>query len=129
MAAAARTSAQSPQAGRPGSALVRLWIGVLLAPAGWLSDFMVRYLVIRYANIHDRRWPMLVSTAGGLALVLTGAWLCWRARAAAEVHAPAASDQHVAHLAVWGLALAVYFLVLILAQATPTLVLGPSEIT
>jgi hypothetical protein len=131
----ARTSAQSPQAGRPGPALVRLWIGVLLAPVGWLSDFMVRYLVIRYANIHDRRWPMLVCTAGGLALVLTGAWLCWRARAAAaeametEGYAPAASDQHVAHIARWGLALAAYFLVLILAQATPTLVLSPSEIT
>lgn len=101
---------------------LRLWIGVLLPPIGWMSDFLVRYFVIRFANIHDRRWPMTLATAGGLVLLLAGAALCWRALRGANREAPAT-------LARWGLGLAAFFLLLILAQAFPTLELGPREIT
>jgi hypothetical protein len=97
-------------------------MGVLLPPIGWLSDFMVRYFVIRFANIHDRRWPMGLATAGGLVLLSLGAALCWRAHREATSEEPAT-------LARWGLGLAAFFLLLILAQAFPTLQLGPREIT
>lgn len=106
----------------PDRALARVWIGVLLPPIGWASDFLIRYFVIRFANIHDRRWPMALATVAGLALLGAGAALSWRAHREAGREAPAT-------LARWGLGLAAFFLLLILAQAFPTLVLGPREIT
>jgi hypothetical protein len=106
----------------PDRALARVWIGVLLPPVGWLSDFMIRYFVIRFANIHDRRWPMMLATAAGLLLLFVGAGLCWRAHREAKREASGT-------LALWGLALAPFFLLLILAQAFPTLILSPREIT
>lgn len=114
-----------PEATRPDRALIRLWIGVLLAPSSWVADFMIRYLAIRYANIHDRRWPMLTSTVGAIVLLLVGAALCWHERG----HAPReAQSEATRTLATWGLALAAFFLLLILAQAFPTLVLRAREI-
>jgi|SRR4051794_21694835 hypothetical protein len=115
-----------PEATRPDQALVRLWIGVLLAPASWVADFMIRYLSIRYANVHDRRWPMVTSTAVAVVLVLFGAGLCWRERQRAGRDASSGS---AATLATWGLGLAAFFLLLILAQAFPTLVLRAREIS
>jgi hypothetical protein len=103
-------------------ALARLWVGLLLPPVAWMSDFMIRYFAIRFANIHDRRWPMALATAAGLVLLGIGASLSWRGHREAKREAPAA-------LARWGLGLAAFFLLLILAQAFPGLVLGPREIT
>jgi hypothetical protein len=111
-----------PEATRPDQALVRLWIGVLLAPASWVADFMARYLSIRYANIHDRRWPMVTSTAIAVLLLLAGVGLCWQERRRPTSDATAT-------LAAWGLGLAAFFMLLILAQAFPTAVLHPREIT
>lgn len=114
--------AAGPEATRPEGALARVWIGVLLAPASWAADFMVRYFAIRYANIHDRRWPMAASTIVALLPLIVGAALCWRERRRAKADT-------IETLANWGLALAVFFLLLILAQAFPTLVLRAREIT
>jgi hypothetical protein len=115
-------STAGPRATRPDRALVRVWIGVLLAPLSWMGDFMVRYFSIRYANIHDRRWPMMTSTVVAVVLLLVGAAICWRARREAKADGPAT-------LATWGIGLAAFFLLLILAQALPTLVLRAREIT
>ena len=102
-------------------ALARLWIGVLLPAVGWLADFMIRYFVIRFANVHDRRWPMTVATALGVVLLLIGVALSWRE------HREAKREAHET-LALWGLGLAAFFFLLIVAEAFPTLVLSPREI-
>jgi hypothetical protein len=112
--------ASSPRAPRLAPQLRRLWAGILLAPVSWIADFLIRYMAIRFANVHDRRWPMVMSTAGGLVLLLVGAALCWRAwrtRTGEEKT-----------LAAWGLGLALFFLILILGQAFPTWVISPREI-
>jgi hypothetical protein len=111
--------------------LARLWAGVLLPPAGWVLDFLIRYMAIRYAHLHDRVWPLYLSTALGMTVVALGAWLCWQARQRAvgqhggdpEARATAAT------LSSWGLALALFFFLLIAAQAYPVLVLTAREIT
>jgi hypothetical protein len=110
------------QATPPDRGLIRLWVGVLLPPVSWVADFMIRYMAIRFANIHDRRWPMVTSTALAIVMVLVGGALCWRARRQDK-------REGAVTLAGWGLGLAAFFLLLILAQAFPTLILRPREIT
>jgi len=114
-------SAVSTQAPLVPAELVRLWIGVLLAPLSWVADFLLRYMVVRFANAHARRWPFALSTAGGLVLLFVGAALCWRA------HRDSATPERKT-LAAWGLALALFFFILILCQAFPTLILSPTEL-
>lgn len=114
-------SAVSTQAPLVPAELVRLWIGVLLAPLSWVADFLLRYMVVRFANAHARRWPFALSTAGGLVLLFVGAALCWRA------HRDAATPERKT-LAAWGLALALFFFILVLCQAFPTLILSPTEL-
>jgi hypothetical protein len=113
---------ESPQAGRPDRALVRLWLGVLLPPVVWAIDFMIRTLAVRFVNVHQRRWPLHASTVFALTGIAVGAWLCARARR--EMRRPPGPE-----LAIWGLALAAFFLLLILTQAFPTFIFGPREIT
>jgi hypothetical protein len=122
-AATTTNAAASAIAPRPATALVRVWFGVLLPPASWVADFLTRYLLIRYSNISDRRWPQRVPTVICVALLLLGAALCRRARR------DAAPGSDVATLALWGLGLAAFFLLLLLAQAYPSFVLGVREIT
>jgi hypothetical protein len=123
MPAAATNPSSSSSAPRPAAALVRVWVGVLLPPASWVADFLTRYLLIRYSNINDRRWPQRVPTVICLALLLLGAALCRRARR------DAAPGSDLATLALWGLMLGAFFFLLLLAQAYPAFVLGVREIT
>jgi hypothetical protein len=117
-APAAAASAQAPPVA---PTLVRLWTGVLLAPVSWVTDFLLRYMVVRFANAHARRWPFALSTAGGLLLLFVGVALCWRAHRDSRSHEEKT-------LASWGLALALFFFLLILCQAFPALILTPSEL-
>jgi hypothetical protein len=123
MPSAVTLPAASAIAPRPAAALVRVWVGVLLPAASWVADFLTHYLLIRYSNINDRRWPQRVPTVICLALLLLGVGLCRRARR----EAPPGSD--VAMLALWGLTLAAFFLLLMLAQAYPSFVLSVREIS
>jgi len=111
--------------------LARLWAGVLLPPAGWVLDLLMRYMLIRYANLHDRVWPLYLSTALGLTALAIGAGLCGRARRRAVERAGGDADARMtaATLSSWGLALALFFFLLIAAQAYPVLVLTAREIT
>lgn len=122
MPATATTPSSGAERDPPDRPLILLWIGVLLPPASWILDLLTRYGLIRNANIHDRHWPLTVATAVCVALLLVGAGLCWRARRQG-------TTGERATLAAWGLAMAAFFLLLILAQAFPVLVIGPREIT
>jgi hypothetical protein len=112
---------------------MRAWLGVLLPPAGWIADFLCSYFVVRFASVHERTWPLWIATAGGVAAVAVGAWLCIQTRlypaTAQGAQRDDASARSVRTLAGWGLALAAFFLLLILANAFPLLALGPQEIT
>jgi hypothetical protein len=119
------TSPLGPAAPRPGAALVRIWTGLLLPPIGWVADLLGRYFLIRFVNAHDLRWPLFVPTVLGLGLLALGARLCWRARRQPEGASP---TDTLPTLAAWGLVMAAFFLLLILAQAYPDFVLTVREI-
>lgn len=99
------------------------WVGAALSPLGWIADFLIRYGVMRYASAHGVRWPLILSSAGGIALIAAGAGLCL----ATLRRAVARAD--VATVARGGLVLAAFFFLLVMAEAYPVLVLGPKEIT
>jgi hypothetical protein len=131
MPSAESNPSTSPPARSPG--LVAGWVGALLPPVAWLGDFLLRYFVVRWTNIHDRRWPAQVSAAIAVLLVLVGAGLSLRARHAARSAStsgnPPGAGSTVATLSSWGLALAAYFLLLVLAETYPTFILSAREIT
>jgi hypothetical protein len=137
MPTAATTSSSSSErvtAASPCSLLVRVWVGVLLSPAAWIADLLSRYMLIRFVNVHSQRWPLHVCTVISAILLSLGATLCWRAgvrprAGSAAQHHDAASPESVVALARWGLALAAFFLLLIVAQAFPAFVLNVQEIT
>jgi hypothetical protein len=151
---AGREAAAEPSPGTLGV----LWVGVLLPAASWVVDLVARYMLVRFASAHRVRWPLRAATLACLGALLVGAVLCWRARAegrrllgakarpaAPGAAAGAAPDEtpgdwpgggeHIrrAHtqitLSTWGLAMAAFFLLLILAQAYPSFVLDVQEIT
>jgi hypothetical protein len=109
---------------------VRLWAGLLLPPLAWVADLMGRYALVRLASARRIVWPMHVMTAGALVLLGAGAWLCWseRRRFARERTAAPLDGSAAPTVAVWGLALAPFFLLMILAEAVPSFGLGPAEV-
>lgn len=126
---------QSEQAPAPDRGLSRLWAGVLLPPLGWVADLLSRYLMLRWVNVHDVRWPLHLATAVCFAVVALGGLLSWRTLAAGRrirradnPMAETARDGRVT-MGLWGMGLALFFLLLILAQVFPSFVLSPREIT
>ena len=116
----------------------RLWLGVLLPPASWIVELLARYMATRWSHYHAMVWPLRLVTLLCLAALSAGALICWRtlkeARAssgnAAGAPPPTAQQRHDrATLAGWGLWLAAFFLLLILAQAYPVFVINVGEIT
>jgi hypothetical protein len=126
------TPAERARPFRPSLELTEVWTGLLLAPGSWVADFMVHYFLVRFTSIHRVRWPLRLSTAASLALLFVGAFLCWRARrrsgAAARGDQRTDADVEITTLANWGLALAAYFFLLILATFYTSLVIDVREI-
>jgi hypothetical protein len=135
----------------PKQTAAETWVGLLLPATSWVAHHLSRYLLVRFTSSHGMRWPLHLSTGTCLAGVALGAWFCarrlWQERARAA--ATSKEDRFVPDgestegdgdgdtpersrgvtLAGWGLALAAYFFLLILAQAYPVFVLSPQEIT
>jgi uncharacterized membrane protein len=109
----------------PERSLALLCAGVLAAPLAWAFDFMSRYLLIRTASRRDSVTLMHGATLLSLLVVGAGVFICLRYRRKDD------SPQAATHrrVALWGLALAAYFALAIIAQAYPTLVLGPRDLS
>jgi hypothetical protein len=112
------------------SSLVTLWTGVLLPPVAWMADFLARYALVRFMNQRRVVAPARLVTVLAIVASLVGALLCWRERRRWLTARPPANGDRArvrATLAAWGLGLAPFFLLLILAEAYPTLPLDPGE--
>jgi hypothetical protein len=115
--------AHVPRGSEAGRSLKAAWLGAALCPLGWIADLLVRYGVMRYASTHGVRWPLILSSTGGVAMIAAGAGLCL------ATLRRAAPRPDVDTIARWGLLLAAFFFLLVMAEAYPVLVLGPNEIT
>jgi hypothetical protein len=112
----------------------RLLVGLLAPPLAWIIDLGALIMLTRTNSARQITWPVYLVTAAALALTALGGLVCWRACQITDAgrrrpRSAALSQEATITLASWGLALAVFFALLIVAQAYPSLVLTPTEIT
>ncbi len=117
------TADRAPPLDRP---MARLWLAVLASPLAWMLDLLLRYGLIRTANRFDVVWPLFAVTLLSLSVATAGGLYCWKRRPRGR--RPPPSEDSSGTLALWGLGLYAFFLLLILGQAYPALRLRPREI-
>jgi hypothetical protein len=114
-----------------GRRLLALWIGVLAGPLVWASLLQTNY-TMSYVACEQRHTRMLhLATAVALALIALAALTTWRAAPPLGHHElPSVDPDETALLrarfmVIGGLALCVFFALVIVATAIPALVLNP----
>jgi hypothetical protein len=112
----------------------RVWMATLLSPLAWGLDLAGKVFLYRTANATGLRWPLHLLTVLALALTIV-ALLASRAhrRAAAALLERTTGDEHAtvaaAHsMAGWGVALSLFFGLVIAAMAVPTFVFTPGDL-
>src|SRR2546423_12100480 len=112
--------------------LARVWAGALLPPVAWAIDLGASLMLTRTVVAVQRKWPLVVVGAAAFVLALAGFVLSrreWRAHTALL-----ARGDDTGHLAAsrsvtrWGMALGVFFALVIAAMAVPLVVFGPRDI-
>lgn len=105
--------------------LAMLWCALLLPPLSWVADFMGRYALSRWTFQHGTTWPLRALTTVTVLSCGLGAILGWYAgRRARAAHSAARATA-----ATWAIAMAGYFIILILAEFYPVTVLDVRELT
>jgi hypothetical protein len=114
--------------------LARVWTGTLLAPLAWAADLAGKLFLERTVNATQRKLPLHLLTVVALALVATAFWLAhrqWRETNELLSSSPdgdrgtAAATRSVAR---WGMALALFFALLVAAMDIPTFVFAPRDL-
>ncbi len=111
--------------------LAALWAGVLTGPFVWLGLLEANYVLAYVACETRSTWFMHVAVGAGLLLVAAAGCGAWAAsfgnRLADDVGAPPLSDATRIERSRWmslaGVALSLWFMVVILAMEVPLLVL------
>jgi uncharacterized membrane protein (DUF4010 family) len=107
-----------------------LWAGLLLAPAAFLVNLELGYLLVRPSCPRDDALPIHAVHALTLALALAGlaiAWRCWKTEGTRwpdDEGGPPARTQFMAGL---GVALSLLLALTLVAQWIPTFVLDPCQ--
>jgi TRAP-type C4-dicarboxylate transport system permease small subunit len=55
-----------------------LWVGVLMAPIVWLTQFEIRYSLVQWACARQNRLVLHLLSAVVLILIASGGFLSWR---------------------------------------------------
>jgi hypothetical protein len=106
--------------------LVSQWAGVLLGPAAWALHLQVSYTLATFACEDVWRLTLHATFLVTLALALTGAYIGranWRASRQAQPEGLRLDRSRF--MAVAGIALSLFFAIVIVAQWIPTLFIEP----
>jgi hypothetical protein len=112
----------------PRRLLLAQWLGVLVAPAVWFLHLNFSYVLGAYACARDMSWLLHLATVAALALGAAGlaaGWWALRAAGRASRDRGEAAQGRPRFLALGGVALSAYFLLLIGASELNNLVLDP----
>ena len=114
-----------------GRRLLALWIGILAGPLAWAALLQTNYSMSYVACEQRHNWMLHLATAVALGLIALAAVTAWRAAPPLGHHElPSIDPAETAFLrarfmAIGGLALCVFFALVILATEIPALVLNP----
>jgi hypothetical protein len=112
------------------SHLRALWVGLLLAPVAFLINLEVAYALVPTACSSRNELPVHMVHLACLVLTLYGlltAWRCWQATGATwpgEEGDPSARSRFMAGT---GLLVSAMFVLVVLAQWIPSLMLDPCQ--
>jgi hypothetical protein len=113
---AAHVESPKPELRSPDKVLVT---AALAGPLVWLSQLTVAFALVGPLCQWQQRWPLHVTTAVALALVVAAVVVCWR-----RARTPGTSDP-ARRLATAGAALGTFFAVLVVALELPVVLLHP----
>jgi|SRR5215207_6269854 len=117
-----------------GRRLLALWAGIVAGPLAWAALLQTNYVLSYVACEQRHSWMLHLATGVALLLVAGAAFAAWRAAASL---APLGEEEHAAadparamlfrarFMALSGLALCAWFIIVIIATELPALVLHP----
>jgi hypothetical protein len=111
--------------------LAALWLGILAGPTVWLALLEANF-VLAFDACRSGTWALHLTVAVATAAVAACGWLAWAVAQgrvlADESNGPplsiATRDQRARWMSLTGVALSIWFVVVILAMEVPMLVLG-----
>jgi hypothetical protein len=113
-----------------GTPVLSLWAGNLLAPAAFLLDLQLAYMMTSVACRHQTTLHLHLVHAGTIALGLLGTWLAWRGWRRVGRELPDGATGPVARsrfLGAVGVLTSLLFVLVMVAQWLPQLFLGPCQ--
>lgn len=110
--------------------LARLWYGVLAGAAAWKLQLVVNYALVPYACWQRAEWMNHGASLATLLLAASGAWVAWgswRETGGGTDTAHGGAAGRSRFMALSGMALSGLFVLLILGQWIPNLLLGACD--
>lgn len=118
-------STSRPVSSKPGT-LAQLWFGVFAGPVAWLFDLQLSHSLANRACMSGDRLMYALSSIGGAAIVVAAGLIAWRqlqVLSAADTQGAFGVDRN-RFLAITGIAFSAGFLLLLLGNLVPKLMLG-----
>jgi hypothetical protein len=126
-------SSTSPPAWHSPTRTAALWAGVLTGPIVWLTMLEVNYLLTYVACETGQKWFMHMAVLVAIVLVAASGFIAWMYGPPGDpkIDTPpvtrATSEQRARWMALYGVASSAWFIIVILANEIPILVLKACE--